>query len=443
MRIRFGTFTLDFESRQLTSAGQEIHLEPKAFELLSALVLERPKALSKADLQERLWPGTFVAEANLSNLVAEIRAALGDPARAPKFVRTAHGFGYAFCGDAVTLTGPGNAPPVREPPESSDGIETRADTGSPPPPSSRVPWLVAGVLAVGLITTIVIERRRDGGLASAAGPVQFTIGPPEKTSFGGAAGAGTGIATQVSVSPDGRNIVFVAGEPSAYKIWLRPVATLAAAPIQGPKAGLSHSGRLTAGLSVSSRLANFGKFSSQAAYPFHCVTRLAGGAEPGAGECDPVQFNVGDSPGGLLRVTSAGGVPTIVTTLDPADGEDIHRWPYFLPDGRHFIYTAVTGACCPASKPSLIRIGSLDKADAPITLFQAESSVAYASGHLFFARDKTLMARPFDVEAHELKGDPFPLAEHVGPEQSRYVAVSVSENGTLVYGRAGPDWGRS
>ena len=95
MRIRFGPFTLDLESRQLTSAGQEIHLEPKAFELLSALVLERPKALSKADLQERLWPGTFVAEANLSNLVAEIRAALSDPARAPKFVRTAHGFGYA------------------------------------------------------------------------------------------------------------------------------------------------------------------------------------------------------------------------------------------------------------------------------------------------------------------------------------------------------------
>ena len=54
-------------------------------------------------LQQRLWPETFVAEANLSNLVAEIREALGDRARAPRFVRTAHGFGYAFCGDATTL----------------------------------------------------------------------------------------------------------------------------------------------------------------------------------------------------------------------------------------------------------------------------------------------------------------------------------------------------
>ena len=113
MRIRFGPFTLDLESRQLTRAGREIHLEPKAFELLSALVLERPKALSKADLQERLWPGTFVAEANLSNLVAEIRAALDDSARAPTFVRTVHRFGYAFCGDAVPLTESGEAAPVR------------------------------------------------------------------------------------------------------------------------------------------------------------------------------------------------------------------------------------------------------------------------------------------------------------------------------------------
>jgi DNA-binding winged helix-turn-helix (wHTH) protein len=103
VRFRFGPFTLDLESRQLTNAGREIHLEPKAFELLSLLMAARPKALSKADLQERLWPGTFVAEANLSNLVAEIRATLGDAARTPLFVRTVHGFGYAFSGDATAL----------------------------------------------------------------------------------------------------------------------------------------------------------------------------------------------------------------------------------------------------------------------------------------------------------------------------------------------------
>ena len=105
VKIRFGPFTLDLDSRQLTQRAREIHLAPKAFDLLVTLVLNRPKVLSKVVLQQRLWPDTFVAEANLSNLVAEIREALGDRARSPLFIRTAHGFGYAFCGDAAVLPG--------------------------------------------------------------------------------------------------------------------------------------------------------------------------------------------------------------------------------------------------------------------------------------------------------------------------------------------------
>jgi len=103
LKICFGPFILDLDTRQLTQENREIHLAPKAFELLTMLVLDRPKVLSKAVLQDRLWPGTFVAEANLSNLVAEIREALDDRAHAPRFIRTSHGFGYAFCGDAATL----------------------------------------------------------------------------------------------------------------------------------------------------------------------------------------------------------------------------------------------------------------------------------------------------------------------------------------------------
>ena len=105
---------LNLDTRQLTQDGRAIHLAPKAFELLVMLVQERPKVLSKAELQQRLWPATFVAEANLSNLVAEIREALGDQARSPTFLRTAHGFGYAFSGDATTMpeaAGAGSDPP--------------------------------------------------------------------------------------------------------------------------------------------------------------------------------------------------------------------------------------------------------------------------------------------------------------------------------------------
>jgi DNA-binding winged helix-turn-helix (wHTH) protein len=105
VKIHFGAYTLDSDTRQLTRDGRAIHLTPKAFELLEMLASARPKVLSKAELQERLWPETFVAEANLSNLVAEVREALQDQARAPQFIRTAHGFGYAFCGTATTSAG--------------------------------------------------------------------------------------------------------------------------------------------------------------------------------------------------------------------------------------------------------------------------------------------------------------------------------------------------
>jgi len=103
VRVGFGSFILDSGTRQLFSGTRVLHLAPKAFDLLSTLVAERPTVLSKADLQQRLWPDTFVAEANLSNLVAEIRSALGDKARSPRFIRTAHGFGYAFCGETTQL----------------------------------------------------------------------------------------------------------------------------------------------------------------------------------------------------------------------------------------------------------------------------------------------------------------------------------------------------
>jgi DNA-binding winged helix-turn-helix (wHTH) protein len=103
VRIRFGLFTLDDRTRQLLKGERTIQLSPKAFELLMALASRQPEVLSKAELHERLWPKTFVSEANLSNLVAEVRGALGDRARTPRFIRTAFGFGYAFCGETIVV----------------------------------------------------------------------------------------------------------------------------------------------------------------------------------------------------------------------------------------------------------------------------------------------------------------------------------------------------
>jgi DNA-binding winged helix-turn-helix (wHTH) protein len=101
MTVRFGACVLDHERRELRRGGEVVHVSPKAFALLLALLERRPHPVSKADLHDRLWPATFVHEANLANVVSELRVALGDPARHPLFVRTVHAFGYAFSG-AVT-----------------------------------------------------------------------------------------------------------------------------------------------------------------------------------------------------------------------------------------------------------------------------------------------------------------------------------------------------
>jgi len=106
MRVAFGPFTLDTETRQLRRGAEERHLTPKAFDLLELLARERPRALTKSHLLETLWPDTFVVEANLSNLVAELRAALDDDARQPRYVRTVYGRGYAFCEEAQEAVRP-------------------------------------------------------------------------------------------------------------------------------------------------------------------------------------------------------------------------------------------------------------------------------------------------------------------------------------------------
>jgi len=105
MRTAFGDCVLDTGSRELRRNGEPVHLPPKAFQLLELLLAGRPQALSKEDLMQRLWPETFVTEASLSNLVADLRRAIGEEARRPRFIRTVHGFGYAWRDDAAPALG--------------------------------------------------------------------------------------------------------------------------------------------------------------------------------------------------------------------------------------------------------------------------------------------------------------------------------------------------
>ena len=104
MTARFGEFTFDADLRRLRGRSGEIHVSPKAFDLLLLLVENRSRVMSKDELQRRLWPDTFVVDTNLASLIAEIREALEDNAKVPRFVRTAHRVGYGFCADVVDAT---------------------------------------------------------------------------------------------------------------------------------------------------------------------------------------------------------------------------------------------------------------------------------------------------------------------------------------------------
>jgi DNA-binding winged helix-turn-helix (wHTH) protein len=112
MSVRFGDVRLDSDARRLWRGGSEVHLSPKALELLALLLERRPAAVSKTEIQERLWPSTFVSEASLPSLVSEIREAIDDTAKTPRFIRTLYGFGYSFVGDVVQEPGPADGPPA-------------------------------------------------------------------------------------------------------------------------------------------------------------------------------------------------------------------------------------------------------------------------------------------------------------------------------------------
>ena len=113
LRVSFGDFVLNRGTRQLLRAGKARRLGPKALELLDLLLQQRPNVVTRERIRDRLWPGTHVTDSTLATVVTEVRSALDEDPKQPRFVRTAHGVGYAFCGEATesgpTLPQPGRS----------------------------------------------------------------------------------------------------------------------------------------------------------------------------------------------------------------------------------------------------------------------------------------------------------------------------------------------
>ncbi|HKW89854.1 MAG TPA: protein kinase [Candidatus Acidoferrales bacterium] len=235
-----------------------------------------------------------------------------------------------------------------------------------------------------------------------------------------------------AISPNGLRLAYVATAPDGKSIlWVRSLDSLQAQPLADTE------GALLPFWSPDSQFLGFfadGKLKKIEASGGPAITLCdAPGGRGGTWNRDgTIVFSPFFSTP-LFRVPASGGAPTQATNLDSAKGESTHRWPFFLPDGRHFLFLAGNPLASAGSPTNSIMVGSLDSKETKF-LFDAHSNAIYASGQILFLRENTLMAQPFDVKRLEFTGDAFPVAEQVGDVVPRVEGeFSGSDNGVLVY----------
>ncbi len=286
----------------------------------------------------------------------------------------------------------------------------------------RLAWGLAGVALLGAIGVGVVARHYARRAQEMSRVVRSAVPPPENAAWARTFPA-------LAVSPDGRRLAFAArGADGKELIWVRALDSLAAQPLAGTE------GAAQLFWSPDSRFVGFqadGKLKKIDASGGPALTLTEGSQVRGATwNSEGVIVFAPTFNGPLYRVSAAGGEATPVTKLDEARRENAHRWPCFLPDGKHFLYLARGSS----GEGTGIYVGSLDGQE-PKLILREDTGASYAPpGYLLFVRQDTLMAQRFDAKALELRGEAFPLAEQVRFNgATRRGIFSVSDNGVLVY----------
>ncbi len=283
--------------------------------------------------------------------------------------------------------------------------------------------LALGLAAAGLLAALagfVAAARSSSRAAALSRPMRSSIVLPEMTALRG-----------IALSPDGRRLAYVARDSSGRNLlWIRALDSLSMQALPGTE------NPSFPFWSPDSRLLGF--------FADGKLKKIDASGGPAQTLCD-APINRGGawnregvivfspvSDGPLYRVSASGGPPAQLTRFDPARGETSHRWPFFLPDGRRFLY--VVASFGGRKEKTGIYVGSLDSNEETF-LASANSRVAYAPpGYLLFARERTLLAQPFDAKKARTLGDPVPLAEQIQYFPQNYNTLfSVSESGVLLY----------
>jgi eukaryotic-like serine/threonine-protein kinase len=233
-----------------------------------------------------------------------------------------------------------------------------------------------------------------------------------------------------AVSPDGTQLAFVARAGDKTHLWLRPLSSVATRPLVGTEGaqGLFWSPDSNfIGFFTKDGLKRIA-LSSGTVTALSDVADARGGSWSGDGE---IVFapRISDA---LYRVSASGGAPVLVTMLDRSLQEDAHRWPWFLPDGRHFLYFVRSSR----RDQQGIYVGSLDSKEKKRLLGGAIGGIAYvAPGYLLFVQNGTLVAQPFDPNRLEITGDPLSVVERVKDQPGWSAPFSVSTTNVLTYRR--------
>lgn len=299
------------------------------------------------------------------------------------------------------------------------------------PKRERLVWAVALVAAAVLGAAAGIFLNRPVQTAQA---IRTVIDPPPSTTLGL-----TGdFAGPPVLSPDGASVAFTAtGVDSKTTLWVRPMNALEAHTLPGTEGATfpfwSPDGRAL-GFFADGKLKTIDLTGGSAV----AIADAAFGRGGTWGQ-DGVIVYTPNTQTALMRVSVSGGTPAPVTKLDPARHTS-HRWPHFLPDGKHFLYLAINHDPSKAANDT-IYYASLDGRENR-SLLRSQSNAVYGSGFLLFARGGQLMAQAFDPSSGTLSGEAESLASGVVDDVSTWhMDASASGNGLLVLGSGGSaDW---
>ena len=297
-----------------------------------------------------------------------------------------------------------------------------------PTHSTRLAWSIAAMLGLALAAIAAFSAVM---YLRAPLPVANVY----RSNLSPLSNATTDFASHLALSPDGRQLAFVARDAGDRPmLWVRPLDSNEAQPLAGTQ------GAAAPFWSPNNRSLAFiadGKLKTIAAAggPV-AVLSDAEVPLPGAWNQDDVIVFTPKRSSPVFRVSAKGGTPTPVTRIASTDGAVVHAFPAFLPDGRHFLYLSQS----PNGSDQRLELASLDSPE-PKRLVEGASNAVFANGYVLYLRDTTLMAQPFDTTDLRLTGSAMPLVaslDGLNPTLTEGTSFAASQTGVLVYRTGAP-----